>query len=148
VLEIGKGRIVREGTKVAILSLGTRLAEALKAADELETYGLSTTVADARFAKPLDRDLLRRLAREHEVLITIEEGSIGGFASFVLHALADEGLLDSGLKVRPMVLPDAFIDHDNPDKMYAQAGLDAKAIVVKVMDALGRSGAVVSAARA
>jgi 1-deoxy-D-xylulose-5-phosphate synthase len=148
VLEIGKGRIIREGTKVAILSLGTRLAEALKAADELETYGLSTTVADARFAKPLDRDLLRRLAREHEVLITIEEGSVGGFASFVLHALADEGLLDSGLKVRPMVLPDAFIDHDSPEKMYAQAGLDAKAIVIKVMDALGRSGAVVNAVRA
>jgi 1-deoxy-D-xylulose-5-phosphate synthase len=148
VLEIGKGRIIREGTKVAILSLGTRLGEALKAADELETYGLSTTVADARFAKPLDRDLVRRLAREHEVLITIEEGSVGGFASFVLHALAEDGLLDHGLKVRPMVLPDMFIDHDNPEKMYAQAGLDAKAIVVKVMDALGRSSAGVGAARA
>jgi 1-deoxy-D-xylulose-5-phosphate synthase len=148
VLEIGKGRIIREGTKVAILSLGTRLGEALKAADELETYGLSTTVADARFAKPLDRDLVRRLAREHEVLITIEEGSVGGFASFVLHALAEDGLLDHGLKVRPMVLPDVFIDHDSPEKMYAQAGLDAKAIVVKVMDALGRSSAGVGAARA
>ena len=136
-LEIGKGRIMREGKQIALLSLGTRLAEALKAADTLAGMGLSTTVADARFAKPLDRALLRQLAERHEVLITIEEGSIGGFGSFVLHALSEEGLLDGGLKVRSMVLPDVFIDHDKPEKMYALAGLDAKAIVAKVQDVLG-----------
>ena len=139
-LEIGRGRIVREGTKVAILSLGTRLAEALKAADQLAAMGLSTTVADARFAKPLDAALIHRLAREHEVLITIEEGSVGGFGSFVLQELATAGLLDGGLKVRPMVLPDTFIDHDKPEKMYALAGLDAAGIVVKALDALGKAG--------
>ncbi|MGP9822826.1 1-deoxy-D-xylulose-5-phosphate synthase, partial [Salinarimonas sp. NSM] len=128
-LEIGRGRVVKEGSRVAILSLGTRLAEALAAAEELDARGLSTTVADARFAKPLDLDLVTRLARAHEVLITIEEGSIGGFGSFVLHALADAGLLDKGLKVRPMVLPDVFIDQDKPAKMYAAAGLDARGIV-------------------
>ena len=137
-LEIGKGRIVREGSAVAILSLGTRLAESLKAADQLAALGLSTTVADARFAKPLDEDLVRRLARNHEVLITIEEGSIGGFASQVLQFLATAGLLDSGIKVRPMVLPDSFIDHDKPERMYEQAGLGAAGIVATVLGALGR----------
>jgi 1-deoxy-D-xylulose-5-phosphate synthase len=137
-LEIGKGRIVREGSKVALLSFGTRLAECLKAADELATLGLSATVADARFAKPLDLDLILRLAREHEVLITIEEGSIGGFGSFVLHELADAGALDRGLKVRSMVLPDVFQDQDSPAAMYVQAGLDAKGIVAKVFEALGK----------
>lgn len=136
--EIGKGRIVREGTTVAILSLGTRLQEALKAADELGTYGLSTTVADARFAKPLDEDMIRRLAAEHEVLITVEEGSVGGFSSFVLHFLAGEGLLDSGLKVRPMCLPDFFIDHDGQTGQYDTAELNAKHIVAKALAALGR----------
>jgi 1-deoxy-D-xylulose-5-phosphate synthase len=138
-LEIGRGRVIREGSRVAILSLGTRLAEALKAAEDLEARGLSTTVADARFAKPLDEELVLRLAREHEVLITVEEGSIGGFGSFVLHCLADHGVLDGGLKVRPMVMPDTFIDQDKPERMYAQAGLDADAIVAKVFEALGMS---------
>jgi 1-deoxy-D-xylulose-5-phosphate synthase len=137
-LEIGKGRIVREGHKVALLSYGTRLAECLKAADELAAHGLSTTVADARFAKPLDLDLLSRLARDHEVLITIEEGAIGGFGSYVLHNLAEQGLLDRGMQVRAMVLPDVFIDQDAPAAMYAQAGLDTRAIVVKVFEALGK----------
>jgi 1-deoxy-D-xylulose-5-phosphate synthase len=138
-LEIGKGRILREGSAVAILSLGTRLAESLKAADQLAAFGLPTTVADARFAKPLDRDLLHRLARNHEVLITIEEGSIGGFGSHVLHDLAQSGLLERGLKVRPMVLPDSFIDHDKPEKMYERAGLNAAGIVATVLAALGRT---------
>jgi 1-deoxy-D-xylulose-5-phosphate synthase len=147
-LEIGKGRIVREGHKVALLSYGTRLGECLKAADELAALGLSTTVADARFAKPLDTDLLLRLAREHEVLITIEEGSIGGFGSFVLQALAEQGLLDRGLKVRSMVLPDVFIDQDSPAAMYATAGLDAKAIVIKAFEALGKDAAAATVKRA
>jgi len=138
-LEIGKGRIVREGSKVALLSFGARLGECLKAADELATYGLSTTVADARFAKPLDVDLLLRLAREHEVLLTIEEGSIGGFGGFVMQALADHGVLDRGLKIRSMVLPDIFIDQDSPNAMYAKAGLDAKGIVAKAFQALGQN---------
>jgi 1-deoxy-D-xylulose-5-phosphate synthase len=138
-LEIGKGRIVREGTTVALLSLGTRLAECLKAADQLATFGLSTTVADARFAKPLDGDLVRRLAREHEVLITVEEGAVGGFGSHVLHYLANEGLLDRGLKVRPLVLPDVFIEHDKPERMYEAAGLSAPSIVATVFAALGRA---------
>ena len=138
-LEIGKGRILREGTKVALFSFGARLAECLKAADELAALGLSTTVADARFAKPLDTDLLLRLAREHEVLITIEEGAIGGFAAQVLQTLADNGVLDGGLKVRPMVLPDIFIDQDSPAAMYATAGLDAKGIVTKAFEALGQN---------
>jgi 1-deoxy-D-xylulose-5-phosphate synthase len=140
-LEIGKGRIVREGHKVALLSLGTRLDESLKAADELAALGLSTTVADARFAKPLDLDLVLRLAREHEVLVTIEEGSIGGFGSFVLQALAENGALDAGCKVRCMTLPDVFQDQDTPTAMYAQAGLDAKGIVNKVFEALGKDAA-------
>jgi 1-deoxy-D-xylulose-5-phosphate synthase len=140
-LEIGKGRILREGHKVALLSFGARLAECLKAADELAAYGLSATVADARFAKPLDVDLVLRLAREHEVLVTIEEGAIGGFGSFVLHDLAEAGMLDRGLKVRSMVLPDVFQDQDSPAAMYAKAGLDAKAIVSKVFEAIGKGKA-------
>jgi 1-deoxy-D-xylulose-5-phosphate synthase len=138
-LEIGKGRILLEGTKVALFSYGARLGECLKAADELAAHGLSTTVADARFAKPLDVDLLLRLAREHEVLLTIEEGSIGGFGSFVLQSLAEHGLLDRGLKVRSLVLPDIFIDQDSPNAMYAKAGLDAKGIVAKAFEALGQN---------
>jgi 1-deoxy-D-xylulose-5-phosphate synthase len=137
-LEIGKGRVVREGHKVALLSLGTRLGECLKAADELAALGLSTTVADARFAKPLDTELLLRLARDHEVLVTVEEGSIGGFGSFVLQALADNGVLDTGCKVRCLTLPDVFQDQDSPAAMYAKAGLDAKGIVNKVFEALGK----------
>jgi 1-deoxy-D-xylulose-5-phosphate synthase len=137
-LEIGKGRVLREGHKIALFSYGARLAECLKAADELAALGLSTTVADARFAKPLDIALLTRLAREHEVLVTIEEGSVGGFGSFVLQELADNALLENGLRVRTMVLPDAFIDQDTPAAMYAKAGLDAKAIVAKVFEALGK----------
>jgi 1-deoxy-D-xylulose-5-phosphate synthase len=140
-LEIGRGRIIREGDKVALLSYGARLGECLKAADELAGYGLSTTVADARFAKPLDTDLVLRLAREHEVMITIEEGSIGGFGSAVLQALADNGMLDRGMKVRAMVLPDVFIDQDSPNAMYAKAGLDTKGIVTKVFEALGKDAA-------
>ncbi len=143
VLEIGKGRIVREGTKVAILSLGTRLAEAMKAAEMLETHGLSTTVADARFAKPLDHELIRQLARYHEVVVTVEEGSRGGFGAFVLHYLADEGLIDSGLKVRTMTLPDIYQDHNSPQKMYDEARLNAPHIVETVMRALGRSAEVI-----
>jgi 1-deoxy-D-xylulose-5-phosphate synthase len=143
ILPIGRGRILREGNKVAILSLGTRLAEALKAAEDLATYGVSTTVADARFAKPLDLDLILRLALNHEVLLTIEEGSIGGFGSFVTQAILEEGVLDGrrahGLKLRSMVLPDIFMEHEKPEKMYAQAGLDAKGIVAKVLETLGRS---------
>jgi 1-deoxy-D-xylulose-5-phosphate synthase len=138
-LPIGKGRIIREGTTVALLSIGTRLAECIKAANELASFGLSTTVADARFAKPLDVDLVHRLARDHEVLITVEEGSIGGFGSQVLHALAISGALDSGLKVRPMVLPDKFIDHDTPAAQYDQAGLNARHITATALAALGRA---------
>lgn len=137
-LEIGKGRIVTQGSTIAILSLGTRLGEALKAAEDLDNLGLSTTVADARFAKPLDKDLVRQLADEHEVLITIEEGSIGGFGSFVMQELAESGRLDRGLKVRSMVLPDVFIDQDTPDNMYKTAGLDSEAIVTKVFEVIGR----------
>ncbi len=137
-LEIGKGRIVREGSSVALLSLGTRLAECLKAADVLKSHGLTTTVADARFAKPVDTDLILRLAREHEVLVVVEEGSIGGFGAQVFQTLSDHGALDKGLKVRSMVLPDTFIDQDSPAAMYAKAGLDAKGIVIRVFEALGR----------
>ena len=138
-LEIGKGRVLREGTKIAILNFGARLQECLVAAEDLAAKGLSTTVADARFAKPLDTDLIRRLAREHEVLITIEEGSVGGFSSFVLQYLATAGLLDQGLKVRPMVLPDRFIDHAAPAKQYDWAGLNAPQIVATALAALGQS---------
>jgi 1-deoxy-D-xylulose-5-phosphate synthase len=138
ILPIGKGRIIREGTSVAILNFGARLGECMKAADKLSAYGLSTTLADARFAKPLDTDLVRRLAQEHEVLLTIEEGAIGGFGAHVLHFAAFDGLLDRGLKIRPLVLPDRFLDQDSPERMYETAGLDAKAIVAAVLAALGR----------
>jgi 1-deoxy-D-xylulose-5-phosphate synthase len=137
-LEIGKGRVIREGSKVALLSLGTRLAECMKAAEVLSAHGLSATVVDARFAKPLDADLILRVAREHEVLVTVEEGAIGGFGAQVLQLLAERGALDRGLKVRCMMLPDIFIDHDSPAAMYAKAGLDAKGVVAKVFEALGK----------
>ncbi|HEV8681084.1 MAG TPA: 1-deoxy-D-xylulose-5-phosphate synthase [Stellaceae bacterium] len=137
-LEIGRGRIVREGTTIALLNFGGRLAECLKAAQELGAYGLSTTVADARFAKPLDTDLVNRLVREHEVVITIEEGAIGGFGSHVLHHLATTGQLDHGAKIRPMVLPDVFLDHDSPNGQYEAAGLNARHIVATALAALGR----------
>jgi 1-deoxy-D-xylulose-5-phosphate synthase len=137
-LEIGKGRIIREGTSIALLNLGARMQQCLSAADKLSGYGLSTTVADARFAKPLDHDLIRRLVREHEVLITVEEGAIGGFAAHVMQFLALEGLLDRGIKIRPLTLPDYFIDHDSPEKMYELAGLDAKSIAAAALNALGR----------
>ena len=139
VLEIGKGRVLREGTAIAILSYGARLQECMKAADELATHGLSCTVADARFAKPLDTALVERLAREHEVLITIEEGSMLGFGSMVMHHLATHGLLDRGLKIRPMCLPDTFIDHETPRKQYDQAGLNAPHIVAMALGALGKA---------
>jgi 1-deoxy-D-xylulose-5-phosphate synthase len=136
-LEIGRGRIVREGTAVAILSLGTRLQESLLAAERLAARGLSATVADARFAKPLDEELILRLAREHEALITVEEGAMGGFGAFVLQLLAEKGALDRGLKVRTLTLPDEFQDQDKPDLQYAQAGLDADGIVAAAVSALG-----------
>jgi 1-deoxy-D-xylulose-5-phosphate synthase len=138
-LPIGKGRIVREGSAVALLSLGTRLSECLKAADSLAAQGLSTTVADARFAKPLDQELLLQLARDHEVLVTVEEASIGGFGAHVLQCLAERGVLDRGLKVRCLCLPDSFIDQDSPERMYAQAGLNAASITAKVTEALGKT---------
>ncbi|MBX9907182.1 MAG: 1-deoxy-D-xylulose-5-phosphate synthase [Beijerinckiaceae bacterium] len=141
-LEIGRGRILREGTRVALLSLGTRLAECLIAAEQLGQRGLPTTVADARFAKPLDEALILRLAREHEILVTVEEGSVGGFGSHVLHLLARTGLLDGGLKVRTLTLPDVFQEHDKPDTMYAKAGLDAAGIVRTIETALGAPSAI------
>jgi 1-deoxy-D-xylulose-5-phosphate synthase len=141
-LPIGKGRVLREGSTVALLSLGTRLAECLKAAESLAAYGLSTTVADARFAKPLDQELVLRLARGHEVLVTIEEGSIGGFGTHVLQLLAERGVLDRGLKVRCLCLPDSFIDQDTPERMYAQAGLNAASIIAKVTETLGKNMAL------
>jgi len=138
-LPIGKGRIIREGKKVALLSFGTRLAECEKAADELAAHGLSATIADARFLKPLDEDMVLKLARNHEILITIEEGAVGGFGSHVMQFLTDQGMLDSGmLRFRSMILPDVFLDHDSPAAMYARAGLDAKSIVKKVFDTLGK----------
>jgi 1-deoxy-D-xylulose-5-phosphate synthase len=137
-LPLGKGRILREGTSVAILNFGARLQECLKAADKLSAYGLSATIADARFAKPLDTNLVRLLAANHEVLLTIEEGSIGGFGAHVLHFAAWDGLLDKGLKIRDLILPDRFIDQDTPERMYEIAGLDAKAIVAAALSALGR----------
>jgi 1-deoxy-D-xylulose-5-phosphate synthase len=137
-LEIGRGRIITEGTTVALLSLGTRLAECTKAAEILAAHGISTTVADARFAKPLDIDLVLRLAREHELLVTVEEGAIGGFGAHVMQFLAESGALDrTNFKVRSMILPDVFIDHDSPPAMYAKAGLDANGIVAKVFDVFG-----------
>ncbi|MBF34627.1 MAG: 1-deoxy-D-xylulose-5-phosphate synthase [Hyphomonadaceae bacterium] len=137
-LEIGKGRVMREGSTIAILSLGARLQESMKAAEMLAAQGLSCTVADARFAKPLDEDLINRLAREHEVLLTVEEGARGGFGAFVLHHLADSGALDGGLKVRTLHLPDIFQDQDKPELMYAAAGLDARSIAARAIEALGR----------
>jgi 1-deoxy-D-xylulose-5-phosphate synthase len=136
-LEIGKGRVVREGTKIALVSLGTRLQECLKAAEQLAARGLSTTVADARFAKPLDTALLHRLARAHEVVITVEEGSTGGFGAMVLHDFAAAALLDRGLKIRTMVLPDRFMEHDAPMKQYDEAGLNAAQIVQTALTAMG-----------
>jgi 1-deoxy-D-xylulose-5-phosphate synthase len=144
-LPIGKGRIIREGSSIAILSFGARLSEVLLAAEKLSAYGLSPTIADARFAKPLDTDLIAKLAREHEVLITIEEGAAGGFGSHVMQFLAWEGLLDKGLKMRPMTLPDVFLDHDTPERQYAQAGLDADGVVKVALSALGRSNEVPTA---
>jgi len=145
-LPIGKGRIVRQGSRVAILSLGTRLGEALKAAEDLAARGLSTTVADARFAKPLDRELILRLAAEHELIVTVEEGAVGGFGAHVLSLLAEAGALDSGLKVRTMTLPDRFQDQDKPERQYAAAGLDAKAIVAKALAAFeaGRAASLIA----
>nr|WP_210273269.1 1-deoxy-D-xylulose-5-phosphate synthase [Rhizobium sp. WYCCWR 11128] len=142
ILQIGKGRIVKEGTKVALLSFGTRLADCLLAAEDLDAAGLSTTVADARFAKPLDRDLIRQLARHHEIVITVEEGSIGGFGSHVMHFLASEGLLDNGLKLRSLVMPDIWMEQAKPEAMNAHAGLDRAGIVSTVFRALGRGVAV------
>ncbi|MFW8586571.1 1-deoxy-D-xylulose-5-phosphate synthase [Rhizobium beringeri] len=142
ILQIGKGRIVKEGTKVALLSFGTRLADCLLAAEDLDAAGLSTTVADARFAKPLDHDLIRQLARHHEMVITVEEGSIGGFGSHVMHFLATEGLLDNGLKLRSLVMPDIWMEQAKPEAMNAHAGLDRAGIVSTVFKALGRGVAV------
>lgn len=147
-LPIGKGRILREGSAVALVSLGARLYECLKAADQLAGFGLSTTVVDARFAKPLDQDLVRQLAKAHEILVTVEEGAIGGFGSHVLQFLAHSGLLDRGLKVRTMVLPDTFIDHNKPERMYEQAGLSAPGIVATVLSVLGRETLSSEATRA
>ncbi|NQV57745.1 MAG: 1-deoxy-D-xylulose-5-phosphate synthase [Rhodospirillales bacterium] len=146
-LEIGKGRVVREGSTIAIVSLGTRLAEATAAADELASKGWSTTVADARFAKPLDEDLLRRLAREHEVMITVEEGSAGGFAAHVMQFLANDGAFDKGLKFRAMTLPDIFLDQNKPEIQYALAGLTRADIVVAALLALGEDDAAATAMR-
>jgi len=147
-LPIGKARIVREGTKVAIMSYGTRLAEALKAADILNARGLSTTVIDARFAKPFDEDVARRVSAEHEVMITLEDGATGGFATLVMHFLAREGLLEAGAKFRPMCLPDFFIDHDKPDAQYDLAGLNAPHIVATALTALGYNETIEAPARA
>lgn len=148
VLEIGKGRMIRQGTTVAILSLGTRLVAAQKAAEDLAARGLSVTVADARFAKPIDTALVRQLAADHEVLITVEEGSRGGFGAHVLHYLAEEGLLDHGLKVRTMCFPDRFIEHDKPDAQIAMARLTPEDIVETALKALGRTGAEVAGTEA
>jgi 1-deoxy-D-xylulose-5-phosphate synthase len=146
ILEIGKGRIVKQGSKVAILSFGTRLADSLLAAEDLDAAGLSTTVADARFAKPLDHHLIRQLARHHEVLVTVEEGSIGGFGSHVLHYLAHEGLLDGRLRVRPLCMPDLFVEQAKPEAMNAFAGIDRKGIVATVFDMLGQKPMAIGAA--
>lgn len=148
VLAIGRGRVLREGSKVAILSFGTRLADALKAAEELETYGLPATVADARFAKPLDRDLILNLARNHEVMITIEEGAVGGFGSQVLALLAGAGALDRGLRIRTLTMPDAFLEQDKPELMIAGSGLDSRGIVATVFEALGRDSEAAAIRRA
>ena len=148
VLPIGKGRILKEGTSIAILNLGSRLKEVMRAAEELAARGLSTTIADARFAKPLDQDLVRRLAHEHPVLITIEDGTAGGFAAHVMQFMALDGLLENGLRFRPMTLPDIFIDQDKPELQYDMAGLNAKHIVAMALNALGRSKEAAEAARA
>ena len=137
ILEIGKGRIIKDGGKIALLSFGTRLADCLLAAEDLEAHGLSTTVVDARFAKPLDTALIDQLARNHEVLLTVEEGAVGGFGSHVMQYLAHQGMLDQGLKFRPLVMPDLFMDQAKPEAMYARAGLDRKGIVAAVFRALG-----------
>jgi 1-deoxy-D-xylulose-5-phosphate synthase len=147
-LEIGKGRVVREGKTVAILSLGTRLEEAEKAADQLEAMGLSASVADLRFAKPLDVALIRKLLTSHEVAVTIEEASIGGLGAHVLTLASDEGLIDAGLKLRTMRLPDRFQEHDKPDKQHAEAGLDAAGIVDTVLKALRRNSVGIEEVRA
>jgi 1-deoxy-D-xylulose-5-phosphate synthase len=147
-LEIGRGRIVRRGSRVALLSLGARLGEALRAADQLDARGISTTVADARFAKPIDRSLVTELARRHECLVTIEEGAAGGFGAHVLHLLAAEGLLDHGLKVRTMTLPDTFMEQDKPQRLYAEAGLDAAGIVRTALGAMGDDSRKILAASA
>jgi 1-deoxy-D-xylulose-5-phosphate synthase len=139
VLPIGRGRVLREGGTVAILALGPRLADALLAAGELAARGLPATVVDARFAKPLDAALIEQLARHHEVLVTIEDGSAGGFGSAVMQHLAWAGLLDSGLKIRPMVLPDRFIDHNSPAAQLTDAKLTAKDIVATTLAAMGRN---------
>jgi 1-deoxy-D-xylulose-5-phosphate synthase len=139
VLPLGRGRVLREGSSIAILALGPRVADALKAAEELAARGLSTTVADARFAKPLDTGLVERLARHHEVLITIEDGAIGGFSSAVLHHLAQRGMLDQGLKIRPMILPDRFIDHNAPKAQIDEAGLSHTHITHTALAALGQT---------
>jgi 1-deoxy-D-xylulose-5-phosphate synthase len=144
-LEIGKGRVVRQGRQIAILSLGTRLEEAEKAADQLEAMGLSTTVADMRFAKPLDEALIRRLLTTHEVAVTIEEAAVGGFGAHVLTLASDEGLIDGGLKLRTMRLPDRFQDHDKPERQYEEAGLTAPHIVDTVLKALRRNSVGVPA---
>ena len=133
-LEIGKGRVVREGKQVCIVSLGTRLEECKIAANNLESKGITTTIVDARFAKPLDEELILRCARQHQMMITIEEGSIGGFGSHVAHLLAEKGIFDKGLKFRSLMLPDIFIDQDTPEKMYDVAGLNAKQITEKILD--------------
>jgi 1-deoxy-D-xylulose-5-phosphate synthase len=148
VLPLGKGRILREGATVALLSLGTRLQECLRAADQLAAFGFSASVADARFAKPLDEELVRQLARHHEVLVTVEEGSAGGFGAHVLHFLAHEGLFDRGLKVRTLTLPDRFIEHDKPQSMYEQAALNAGGIVAAVFAAFGKDSSEEAMARA
>ena len=139
ILEIGKGRIVEEGTQIALVSLGSRLQDCLAAAHELKRYGLSTTVADARFAKPLDTQLIEQLARNHELLITVEEGSSGGFGAMVLQHLAAQGLLDQGLKVRTMHMPDIYVDQMSPERMLENAGLDQAGIVASVVRAIGRN---------
>jgi 1-deoxy-D-xylulose-5-phosphate synthase len=148
VLEIGKGRVVREGKTVAILSLGTRLAEAEKAAAELEAKGLSTTIADLRFAKPLDNELIRKLLATHEVAVTIEEAAVGGLGAHVLTLASDEGLIDAGLKLRTMRLPDTFQDHDKPEKQYDEARLNAPHIVETVLKALRRNSVGIEEVRA
>ncbi|MEN0001395.1 MAG: transketolase C-terminal domain-containing protein, partial [Pseudomonadota bacterium] len=138
VLQIGKGRVMREGGNIAIISLGARLKEALLAAEKLDTFGLPATVVDARFAKPIDEELIGQIAREHELIITVEEGSVGGFGSFVAHFLTSNGYLDNGLKFRSLFLPDRYVDQASPDRMYELAGLDAQGIVETVFKAIGR----------